>query len=114
MTFDEAVAFALTLPDTEAGTSPRFGRRPLARAFDDLADPVRILALVADQNAWPAFIMRRLPEGIGVRRLENFDRVEVDGDAERRLRFMARKKEGAAVGRHLHRRLPIARPRKRK
>jgi hypothetical protein len=52
--------------------------------------------------------MRRLPEGVGVGRLEDFNRVAVDGDAERGVRLVAREEEGAAVGDDLGGRLAVA------
>jgi hypothetical protein len=68
------------------------------------------MAVVSDQNAFPADIVRRLPEGVRVRLLQNFDRVEVNRDAERRVRLVAGKQEGATVRGDLHRRLTVAGP----
>ena len=84
------------------------GGDPVARALDHVADPLRIRAVVADEDALPPFVMRRLPEGVGIGLLEDLDRVEVDRDPERRVRLVAREQEGAAVRCDLDRRLAVA------
>ena len=77
----------------------RLRRGPVARALDHRAHPLRDRAVEADQHRGPAFIMRRLPEGVGIGLLEDLDRVEVDRDAERGLVLVAGVEEGAAVRR---------------
>src|SRR5439155_2394274 len=64
-------------------TRLRLGGGPVARPLDHLPHPFLILAFVADQDARPAFIMRRLPEAVRIGRFQDFDRVEIDRNAER-------------------------------
>src|SRR5688572_8778681 len=74
----------------------RLGGGPGVGALDDLPNALGILAAEADEDRRPAFVMRRLPEGVGIGLLQQFDGVEIDGGAERRLFLASNIEEGAA------------------